>query len=221
MSLKDLAIKYGTDKIDSNHTYNNISYIDIYDKYMKDRRNTVKKFLEIGVRDGQSVKMWKDYFPNAIIYGIDIDPSCKKYEDDRIKIMIGDQNDDSFLKKIKKEVGEIDILLDDGSHINDHQIKTFNYLYPLVSKNGLFIIEDLANSYEEWGNNSRNLREIWPGMKYNKNGDELKNYRSSFNDFLFDKIKNIDLNNMGNNKYPNLLSIHFYSMIAIFENYNV
>ena len=51
--------------------------------------------MEIGVYHGNSLKVWKDYFPNAEIYGIDIDPSCKKFEDERTKIIICDQNDDN------------------------------------------------------------------------------------------------------------------------------
>jgi len=221
IDLNALARKYNTDKVDCHHLYKGVSYLDIYDRYMSAKRYDVKTFIEIGVRDGASLKMWKDYFPNATIYGIDIDPRCSMFKGDRIEIIIGDQNDDTFLKNlVSKFSGGIDILLDDGSHITKHQIKTFNALYVLIKPLGLFIIEDLANSYEEWGNNNINLRTAWPGMHYNKQGDNLKNYRKDFDEFVNNVIKILDLNSKHNGTInPNLISIHFYPMIVIFENF--
>ena len=127
MKLQQIGNKHQTDK--SRHTYKNITYLDIYEKFFKHKREAVKNFVEIGVLNGASLRTWKDYFPNANIFGIDIDPECKNLEEDRIKIFIGDQNDDDFLKTIKTEIPQIDILIDDGSHITRHQIKTFNYLF--------------------------------------------------------------------------------------------
>ncbi len=219
--LNNLAKKYRTDKVDEHHSYKGVTYLDIYQRYMSNKRNDVKTFVEIGVRDGASLRMWKEYFPNATIYGIDIDARCEQHNEDNIEIIIGDQNDDTFLNNIKnkfKSTG-IDILLDDGSHITTHQIKTFDCLYPVVNKNGLFIIEDLANSYEEWGNNDINLRYAWPGMIYNKPSEDLKNFRFNFNEFINDKVKCLDLNKKHSGLInPMLVSIHHYPMIVIFEN---
>jgi hypothetical protein len=219
--LSFLGRKYGTDKVDNNHMYKGLNYFDIYQRYIGPKRFEVKTFVEIGVKDGNSLRVWKEYFPNAIIYGIDIDPNCNSIKEDRIEIIIGDQNDDTFLQSlVEKFNNTIDILLDDGSHITRHQIKTFEYLYPCINKNGFYIIEDLANSYEEWGNNKVDLRKAWHGMKYNKPNDDLKNYRVEFDNFLNTIIKYLDLNKFnsrGINK--NLIGIHIYPMIAIFENY--
>tara|TARA_B100000795_G_scaffold252801_1_gene222590 strand:- start:3369 stop:4052 length:684 start_codon:yes stop_codon:yes gene_type:complete len=216
--LNKLGEKYKTDKVDGNHSYKNVSYLDIYQKYMSHNRLEVKVFVEIGVRDGASVRMWKEYFPNAIIYGIDIDPRCIEFAEERIEIIIGDQNDNAFLNSLAAKFGKtIDILLDDGSHITNHQITTFQILYKCVKSKGLFIIEDLANSYEEWGNNELNLRQIWPGMKYNKKNDTLKNYRKDFDVFINNIIKYLDLHKL-RNRTTDLISIHFYPMIVIFEN---
>ena len=216
--LNTLGNKYKTDKADDAHAYKNLTYLDIYEKYMGNKRFDVKVFVEIGVRDGASVRMWKEFFPNATIYGIDIDPRCIQFAEDRIKIIIGNQNDKNFLNELAKKFGKnIDILLDDGSHITKHQIHTFEILYPCIKKNGLFIIEDLANSYEEWGNNEINLRQSWPGMIYNKPNDDLKNYRKDFDSFINNIVKNLDLHKF--NKINNdLISVHFYPMIVIFEN---
>lgn len=210
--LQNLGLGAGTDK--SRHSYKNISYLDIYEKFFSQKRLDVKVFVEIGVLNGASVKVWENYFPNAIIYGIDINPECKKFETDRIKIIIGDQNDDAFLEQLSKDIPNIDILLDDGSHITNHQIKTFNHLYKNVNENGLYIIEDLRNSYEEFFN-EHDVRKIWPSMHLNKKEDELKNYRKDFNEWCFSMIKELDFHN----ESTNLMSIHYYPMIIIFENF--
>lgn len=209
--LQQLGNKYKTDK--STHTFKTKTYCDIYDKYFINIRNNVKKFVEIGIKSGCSLKMWKEYFPNATIYGIDIDPNCKKYEEERIECFIGDQNDEEFLLEIKEKIGEYDILLDDGSHITMHQIKTFNILYENCNENGFYIIEDLRNSYEEFLNH-HDVRKIWPGMEYNKSNDTLKNYRNDLNNFFQDKLKELDFH-----RADKLFSIHHYPMIVIFDNY--
>jgi len=213
MKLQDIGSKTNTDK--SRHSYKGISYLDIYDHLFQAVRLDVKNFVEVGVLNGSSLKMWKEYFPNAQIHGIDINPECKQYEEDRIKIHIGDQNDDQFLLKISKEIPEIDIFLDDGSHITQHQIKTFNYLFNNVKKGGFFAIEDLRNSYEEF-NKDYDLRIIWPGMNRNKPEDKLKNVRIDFDNWMQAKIKQMDFHDNDNT----ICAIHNYPMIVVLEKFN-
>ena len=210
-TLQQIGVKYGTDK--SIHKYHNITYLDIYDKYFNNIRNDVKKILEIGILNGLSLLMWKEYFPNATIYGIDINPDCKKFEDDRIKIYIGDQSDYDFLNKVKEEIGLCDIILDDGSHITKHQIVTYDVFNNSVIDGGYYVIEDLRNSYEEFSG-GYDLRNVWPGMTYNNINDPLKNYRKDFNEWIESKIKDLDFHKQN----MKLFSIHFYPMIVIFEN---
>lgn len=212
MILQEIGLKTGTDK--AGHTYKNISYLNIYEKHFEKIRNDVKVFVEIGILNASSLRMWKEYFPNAIIYGIDIDPRCSQFEEDRIKILIGDQNDDNFLNKVKLEINEIDILLDDGSHITTHQIKTFNYLHGLIKKGGFYIIEDLRNSYEEFSGDC-DLRSIWPGMSYNNTDDLLKNSRYDFNNWVAEMVKKLDFHENENV----IFGIYQYPMIIIFENF--
>lgn len=210
-TLQEIGKQTNTAK--SRLEYKGMTYLDIYEKHFERIRNEVKCFVEIGVLKGESLKMWEEYFPNAIIYGIDIEPNCKQYESERIKIFIGDQNDDEFLKMISQEIGEIDILLDDGSHITRHQINTFNHLYNNVSKKGYYVIEDLRNSYEEFSS-QYDLRQIWPGMSHNKPEDDLKNYRVEFNSWIGDMVKKLDFHD---EKF-NLFGIYHYPMIVVFEN---
>lgn len=210
--LQNLGKLTGTDK--SIHTYRGLSYLDFYEKHFEKSRLEVKCFVEIGILNGKSLKMWKEYFPNATIYGIDINPICKKFEEERIKILIGDQSDDEFLETIKSTIKSIDILLDDGSHITKHQIKTFNKLHPLINDGGFYAIEDLRNSYEEFLNH-HNIRESWPGMKFNKPEDDLKNYRREFSEWVENMVKQLDFHD-NNNK---IKGIYHYPMIIIFENF--
>ena len=97
--------------------------------------------------------MWRRFFgPLATIVGIDIDPECRKLEEDGISIRIGDQGDAGFLASLVDEFGDFDVVIDDGSHRMDHIRKSFDFLYPRLSKNGLYIVEDLHTAYwEEFG----------------------------------------------------------------------
>jgi hypothetical protein len=214
ITLKSLGKKYKTDKVDGEHTYKNLSYCDIYENYFSGIRDKVTKFVEIGIKDGNSLRMWKEYFPNATIYGIDIDPRCKNFEEERIICLIGDQNCETFLNEVKNIIGEYDILLDDGSHITSHQIKS----YSNCKYNGYYIIEDLRCSYDEWKGapNYHDIRKSWPGMKYNREEDKLENFRKDFINFTEDKVKKLDFWNS-----DKMLAIHHYPMIIIFENFKL
>jgi len=123
-------------------------YIKRYNFHFENIRHDVKKILEIGVYHGRSLKVWKEYFPNAEIYGIDIDPNCKKFEDDRTKIIICDQNDEQQLKKVSENLRDFDIILDDGSHKYLHIIKTFSFLYSCLKQDGYYVVEDIINNYK-------------------------------------------------------------------------
>jgi len=106
--------------------------------------------LEIGILDGGSLNMWKDYFhPDSTIVGIDINPSCLKHEYDspNIKVKIGDQADTTFLQSLVDEYGEFDLVLDDGSHHVNHVNKTFQFLFPKIANDGVYFIEDTHAAY--------------------------------------------------------------------------
>ena len=106
--------------------------------------------LEIGVSRGGSLQMWQRFLgPMATLVGIDIDASCAKHEDDNIFVRIGDQSDKSFLQSVSQEFGPPDIVIDDGSHVMSHINATFEYFYPRLPKNGIYIVEDLHTAYWE------------------------------------------------------------------------
>jgi hypothetical protein len=128
-------------------------YFDIYDRHFARFRGQDVHVLEIGVSHGGSLQMWRDYFgKSAKIYGADINPFCKNFETENTKIFIGDQSDKKFLQHLKNEIPRLDILIDDGGHLANQQIATFEILFPHVSPNGVYLCEDLHTSYwDDWG----------------------------------------------------------------------
>ena len=153
------------------HKWNH--YFEIYDRHFSRYRGTDVHVLEFGVSHGGSLQMWKHYFgPHAKIYGVDINPQCKKLEEEQVEIIIGDQEDKSFLKELAKRIPRIDILIDDGGHTMQQQINTFEELFPCVDRNGIFLCEDLHTSY--WS-------QFGGGYK---NPDTFIEYSKNFIDFI-------------------------------------
>ena len=125
-----------------------IHYFDIYESHFSKYRGKEVHILEIGVSQGGSLQMWKNYFgPKAKIYGLDINPKCKDLEEENIKIFIGSQSDRKFLQKLKEELPKLDILIDDGGHSMRQQIVSFEELFDHIKTDGLYLCEDLQTSY--------------------------------------------------------------------------
>lgn len=123
-------------------------YFPIYERHLTAWRNKTLTFVEIGVLKGGSLQMWQRFFgPLATIVGIDIDPQCKGYEERGIHVRIGDQSDPQFLESIVAEFGSPDIVVDDASHVMKNTTKSFEVLYPKLSKNGIYIVEDMHTAY--------------------------------------------------------------------------
>ncbi len=107
--------------------------------------------MEIGIDNSHSLQMWLEYFPHSFIYGIDIGVDDSG---DRFKIFKADQSDKAALTQIveKKIRHDIFFIIDDGSHIPEHQILTFDYFFlSLLRAGGTYIIEDIETSY--WSKN--------------------------------------------------------------------
>jgi hypothetical protein len=150
--LTKLAVKYLTDKCPQiKHPFTPVYY-----ELLKDKRESTKKVLEIGIgyremalkwRDymtGASLLMWREFFPNARIYGIDILPNAL-YKDERIDSFICDQTSKSDLSSLIQKIGaDIDLIVDDGSHKTNDQIVSCQILMPLVNRDVIYIIEDVT-----------------------------------------------------------------------------
>ena len=123
-------------------------YFDIYDHLLGKFYESKVNYLEIGVQNGGSLEIAKKLFSSdSLIIGIDIDPNCKYLEGKVANhIIIGSQVDDTALSKVS-EYGPFDIVIDDGSHIQQHMLVTFLKLFPLLSQNGIYIIEDTHTNY--------------------------------------------------------------------------
>lgn len=125
-----------------------VHYFPVYERYFSPFVNKSIVFIEIGVSKGGSLQMWKKYFgPLATIIGIDIDKRCIKYQDDQCVVKIGNQSDSNFLQKIISEYGAPDIVLDDGSHVQEDMYATFQVLYPQLKNNGIYMVEDAHTCY--------------------------------------------------------------------------
>jgi hypothetical protein len=125
-------------------------YFPIYERHFDPFVNRAATFIEFGVSKGGSLQLWKRYLgPFAQIVGIDIDPNCKVVEEEQIAVRIGDQSDLEFLQQIIDEFGLPDVVLDDGSHMMSHISASFKFLYPRMSKNGVYMVEDLHTAYWE------------------------------------------------------------------------
>lgn len=144
MTLDEFALKYDTDKSSKWH-----NYTEKYERYFLPLQNKHLKILEIGIQNGFSLKTWKEYFPHANIYGIDIE-DCSHMNEERITTIQGSQNDVVFLVEVHANYGPFDIIIDDGSHVSNDMRISFDTLFPLLHQGGLYIAEDLHCCY--WPN---------------------------------------------------------------------
>jgi len=182
-----------------------VHYFDIYDRHFNRYRNKDVVIVEIGVFQGGSLQMWKDYFGDkAKIYGIDIDPRCKSMEEENITILIGSQSDRIFLKSLQTQIPPIDILIDDGGHAMIQQIITYEELFPHIKEDGIYLCEDLCTSY--W-------LEYGGGYKYRGSFIE---YSKRFIDYLnayHSRSKRLSVNKFT----ASVDSIHYYDSVIVIE----
>jgi len=108
-------------------------YLREYERIFATCRSLPVSILEVGVQNGGSLEVWAEYFANAsIILGCDIDPKCSNlvYESSKVRIVIGDVNNQATQAKIKEHSECFDIVMGDGSHKSNDIIQTFCELFP-------------------------------------------------------------------------------------------
>ena len=135
--LRDLFLKTDKPIFKWNH------YFEIYEELFSSYRNKEVKILEIGILGGGSLSLWKEYFGDKCkVVGIDIDPTCKKYEDldKNISVYIGSTSDSDFLSKVIESEGYFDIVIDDGAHTNLTVMTAFKQLSKVT--NHIYVVED-------------------------------------------------------------------------------
>ena len=168
-NLSILARLCGTDK-SGFHEYTKLYHIHF---------NQIRKqniiILEIGVGGyndldygGNSLRMWKKYFNSCQIFGIDIYDKSN-LEEKRIKIFQGDQKDTKFLSDVILNIGNPNIIIDDGSHINQDIIVSFIHLFSYLKSGGMYVIEDTQTSYlDSYGGDSLDIQNPKTTMNYFK-----------------------------------------------------
>ena len=145
MSFKELGIEADTDKV-THHGYHRF-----YPRYLDGLRDTATGMLEIGISQHNSIFLWSKYFTKAHIYGIDINE--KTSADERVTMFKADQSKLDELKNVARAVNHpIQFIIDDGSHVPEHQILTFNFFFKtILQPSGVYIVEDIETSY--WSHN--------------------------------------------------------------------
>ncbi|MDC3180142.1 hypothetical protein OA862_02060 [Candidatus Pelagibacter sp.] len=179
------------------------AYFQVYEKIFSNYRNKKIKFVEIGVANGGSLFMWRNYFgKKAEIIGIDLNPNAKKLEKYGFKIYIGSQSDKKFWNKFYKKEGKIDIILDDGGHKNLQQISTVHHSLPFVKNGGKIVVEDTGTSFlkKEFNNPSK-----YSFINYSKNIIDIIHRRSP--------LLNRDLNYYS----KKIFLIEFFESIVVFS----
>lgn len=199
--LQDLGIKYNTDKA-YEHKFCNF--------YEQNLNKNISKLWEIGILNGASIQMWAEYYPNAQITGFDIEDKSYLKLNSNINVKYLDQGNKEQLEKLVNENKDIDIIVDDGSHLIQHQIMTFEILFDCLKPNGQFIIEDLHTSTDLWNTfNFKNkkgtlqyLNDIIQNIIPNNYPGQIKT-----NDVIT-KIKNITIfSNLGTDRGRSITAI--------------
>jgi hypothetical protein len=151
--LEVAAAKHGTDKRQEIHAYTRT-----YHRHFEPIREKVKTVLELGVYEGASLLMWRDYFPNAAVHGIDLNLRPFKHRRaERVHVHRGSQTDPRLINGVTKLVGgTFDLAVDDGAHTNETQIASFKLIWPHVAPGGYYVMEDVCCNYWDTFNNS------WP-----------------------------------------------------------
>lgn len=184
-------------------------FFDVYESHFSRFRNTDVRVLEIGVYHGGSLELCRNYLgPSAQIHGIDINPLAVERAPACCSVHTGAQADPVFIESIISEHGPFDLVIDDGSHLMQDQIKTFELIYPYMSSTGVYVCEDVFTSY--WCEYGGKLKNPGTFIEYAKDlVDELHAYwvmDESFAPTPFTKMTQ---------------AVHFYSGAVVFQRQKV
>jgi hypothetical protein len=125
-----------------------VHYFPIYDRHLAPYRGRPVRVLEIGVYRGGGLDLLRSYLgPEAYIVGVDVDESARASVGGRYPIEIGDQADDAFLRRVAADHGPFDVVIDDGGHTMRQQVCSLEALFPLMTDDGTYLVEDTHTSY--------------------------------------------------------------------------
>ena len=140
--LDEIGRRFGTDKSSLHH-----DFLRLYESFLSPLRDRTLRLLEIGVWTGQSLRTWAEYFPQARVVGVDINPGARQFAGGQVAVEIADQSDAAQLAALAEAHGPFDVVIDDGSHVWAHQILTLRTLLPSVRPGGFYVLEDIDTSY--------------------------------------------------------------------------
>ena len=196
---------HGTDK---NHTIHN--YCVKYQKYLPFSTEDNITLLELGVLGGKSLKMWRDYYRNATVIGVDVNEDCQQYDNPKqnLHVRIGDATSRTVTKALYDEFGPFDFIIDDASHMCEDQINAFLMLFEFIKSGGVYVIEDCTSSYWEQYNRNTN------SMKYFKDLIDHVNFQGYYDPekHHFARNESDAINYINKNQLPTRIdveSIHF------------
>lgn len=159
MNLTELGWKYETDK--SPH-----GFMAEYEKRIGHLIDEPICLLEIGTWDGRGLRAFREYFSKAKIVGLDINPQWEPEPDDGIILLKGDQRKIEDLQRVGA-LGEFDFIIDDGGHLPNEHIASFEFLWSFVKPGGWYVIEDSFTLFNECWTKPKDrtiLHVIWEGL---------------------------------------------------------
>ncbi len=184
-------------------------YFDVYERHLKKVVGKAPRILEIGVLGGGSIELWLKYFgPGTSVVAVDINEECLKYEyNGDVKIVMGDQGDHAFWEEFLATQNKFDIVIDDGSHVMNHQITTLNKVFPHIKEGGVFICEDTHTSYwpQPWGGVFRGAGTF---LEHSKRVTDILNQQHFQGAPIADDVLY---------RYHNLYSVAFYNSMVVLE----
>jgi SAM-dependent methyltransferase len=131
-----------------------ISYYKIYQEYFRPYAGQASNILEIGVYQGESLKILSRFFPEALVLGLDLDMKTIDFTAfPNVRYEQADQTNPEALTALadKHAPNGFDIIIDDASHIGAYSVKTFEALFPKLKSGGLYIVEDWGTGYwKDW-----------------------------------------------------------------------
>ena len=188
--LCEIGKKYDTDKSSQRINVTDIRhchpYTLFYDGIFKNKKDEPLKIAELGILHGASILMWKEYFPNAEIYGFDYDTNLlnnfkKNFNNDRVTLSnIDVTNKDSIVKAFSNFNILFDIIIEDTTHKFEDQIKVIENTYQFLKPGGILIVEDIFKSYHE----NAYINRLTPILK-------------EFQDYYFIELDHVNRNSTG------------------------
>lgn len=156
--LRQVASGYDTDKLGFT------GYLDTYQELLAPIRHRPVDLLELGVFNGGSLELWRDYLPEGTITGLDLDPPAIDDPSGRIRTYTGSQDDVALLDRIVRERAPegFDLVIDDAAHVGRLSLVSFQALFAHVKPGGAYVVEDWGTGYwPDWGDGAR-LRTTFP-----------------------------------------------------------